>query len=126
MSDFSDAPEITFACDISALTPEQREHHGAASVKLFAAVQIIRETPTGYAFRLPQDSAVLPEVVDFITHERLCCPFFAFNIEVEPHGGAIWFTLSGAEAVKPFIVAEVCQLLPNEVAVTAGLRPTSP
>ena len=113
--------EHDLACDLSALTPEQREHHMAQSPKLFALVQEVRELPDGYSFRLPA-SVALTQITDFIAHERLCCPFFSFGITVEPYGGAIWLSLSGEGGVKALTRAEIMGYLPEGVARAAGLR----
>ncbi|MEZ4666459.1 MAG: hypothetical protein R3E39_00830 [Anaerolineae bacterium] len=125
MSNQNAAQETVFACDMYALTPEQREHHGSASKELFADVSKVRETPDGYAFRLPAKSSTLVRVADFITYERLCCPFFAFNVEVEPRGGAIWIGLSGTEGAKAFIVAALGWLLKDDVAIAAAFKPVA-
>ena len=122
MSNVNQQPDTAFACDMFALTPDERVHHAAASEALFADVQEIRESANGYTFRLPQESATLPRVADFITYERLCCPFFAFNLEVEPQGGPIWVGLSGDEGVKAFIIAELGSLLKEDIAIAAGFR----
>lgn len=122
MSNLNQPQEITFACDMSALTPAQREHHGTASKELFADVQEVRETSNGYEFRLPEDSATLLRVADFITYERLCCPFFAFSVEVESQGGPIWIGLSGDEGVKAFVIAELGGILNDDMAAAAGFR----
>src|SRR5689334_17031748 len=62
MSDLNREQETVFACDMNALTPDQREHHGSASRELFADVSEVRETPNGYAFRLPKESSTLVRV----------------------------------------------------------------
>lgn len=122
MSDLNEPNETIFACNISALTPDQLEHHKISSSKLFAAVLEVQETSMGYKFRFTEDSTVLPELADFITYDRLCCPFFVFGIEVEPHGGSIWLHISGVEGVKLFIVSEVSDLLTDEVANAASFK----
>ena len=62
MSNVPQKQETTFACDIFALTSDERVHHAAASEALFADVQEIGETANGYTFRFPQESAMLPRV----------------------------------------------------------------
>jgi hypothetical protein len=109
-----------FVCDLTALTPEQRQHVGVLSSELFSQVQHIRELPDGYAFRFSEDSSWLPKLADFITYDRLCCPFIHHGIDVEPSSGSIWLRLSGAEGIKPFIVADTTGLLKPEVAQAAG------
>jgi hypothetical protein len=99
--------ESPFACDMTAIAPELRDEHVAAIKKLFGAVQVIRELPDGYAFELPNESDVLVTAAEFIVNERLCCPFFAFSLDIERERGAVWMSLKGRDGVKPFIIAEV-------------------
>jgi len=54
---------------------------------------------------------VLTKAAEFISLERLCCPFLRFSLEVEPEGGPIWLRLTGREGVKAFIREEVGELL---------------
>ena len=109
-----------FACDMGAIEPGRRDQHIATAVELFQAVQVIKELPDGYAFRLPGETALLLKAAEFVSLERLCCPFFGFQIVVEPEGGALWVHLTGPEGVKPFIQAEIGEAV-NETAA----RPTN-
>lgn len=103
------------ACDMTAIAPEQRGEHLATIEKLFRRVQSSRELPDGYAFELPNESDVLATAAEFISKERLCCPFFGFGLEIEREGGSIWLSLKGREGVKPFIMAEIAEHLPVSI-----------
>ena len=107
--------ESPFACDMTAIAAEQRGAHLATIEELFRAVESIRELPNGYSVRLPNESAVLLTAAEFIALERLCCPFFDFNLEIEREGGAVWLSLTGGEGVKPFIMAEIGHHLPARI-----------
>ena len=96
-----------FACDMSAFDPAERQRHIGAIREVFGAVEEIRELSDGYAFRLPNDAAWVMKAADFLTKERLCCPFFGFALQLEPERGALWLSLTGREGVKPFIAAEI-------------------
>ena len=111
-----------FACDMSAIEAGRRGKHRATMDELFHAVGDIRELPDGYAFRLPNESDVLHQAAEFITLERLCCPFFRFTLEVEPEGGAFWLSLTGREGVKPFIRAEIGDHLGKSLANAFSFR----
>jgi len=50
-------------------------------------------------------------VATFVEHERRCCPFFAFRIEVPPAKTAITLCITSSPAAKALISAEL--LLPN-------------
>lgn len=92
---------------MSAFDPVERKRHIDAISEVFGAVEEIRELPHGYAFRLPNDADWVVKAADFITKERLCCPFFGFTLELEPERGALWLSLTGRDGVKPFIAAEI-------------------
>lgn len=98
------------ACDMSVLSAEQREAHLATSRTLFSYVQDKRELANGYEFRLEGPDAIA-KVAEFISLEKLCCPFLGFTIEVEPEGGPLWLRLTGRDGVKAFIREEISGLL---------------
>ena len=104
--------ESPFACDMTAIAPEQRGAHVETIQKLFRAVRSKRELPNGFAFELPNDSEVLLTAAAFVSLERLCCPFFGFELQVEREGGSVWLSLTGRDGVKPFIMAEIGEYLP--------------
>ena len=109
--------EPPFACDMTAIAPEQRSAHIATIDKLFRAVRSKRELPDGYAFELPNDSEVLLTATEFIINERLCCPLFDFALEIEREGRPMWLSLKGRDGVKPFIMAEVGEHLATRPSI---------
>jgi hypothetical protein len=111
-----------FVCDMTAIAPASRARHAALIVELFQEVDLVRELPNGYAFRLHDGISLLMKVAEFIANERLCCPFFGFTLDAEPEGGAFWLQLTGREGVKPFIQAEVGAALKEPVAQAAKFR----
>ena len=113
--------ESPFACDMSAIAAEQRTAHFANIDRLFRSVESIRELPTGYTFQLPNQPDVLLAATQFITLERLCCPFFGFGLKIEPEGGALRLSLTGRDGVKPFIMAEIGDHLPLSIQSTSGV-----
>lgn len=49
----------------------------------------------GYAFHFAPDH--LTAVADFVSQERLCCPFLSFRIELTPARGPLWLSMTGGE-----------------------------
>jgi hypothetical protein len=98
--------EPPFACNMKAMNAEQRQRYDLLTKQLQVTKQEIKELPNGYAFRLPSETSTVKDAAEWITYERLCCPFFDFGIEVERNGGAVWLRLTGREGVKPFIRSE--------------------
>jgi len=95
-----------FACNMLALKTEERKRHIEVTKRLRGATKEERELPDGYGFRFLPDQPTILLVSEFIARERLCCPFFTFEMVVEPEDGPLWMRLRGAEGVKDFIRAE--------------------
>jgi len=98
------------ACDLTAIDPEQREHHQALSPTLIASADERLELPDGFAWRHPNTTERLMELAVFISNERLCCPFYNFVLEIEPEGGPIWLRLTGRAGVKEALAAGLLEL----------------
>ena len=118
--------ESPFACDMHAIPLESRAAHQSNTERLFSLVQQVQELPNGYTFRLPNETDVWKLAAEFVDLERLCCPFFAFSLEIEGQSGPIYLTLTGREGVKSFILAEIgepltrfVQLGTNRIASTS-------
>jgi hypothetical protein len=99
--------EFPLACNLTAIPAEKRDQHQAAAEQIFRAVRETRELPSGYAFRLPEEPEMLFKAAEFVTLERLCCPFFGFTLEFEPEGGPLWLKLTGGDGVKQYLQAEL-------------------
>lgn len=103
---------LPIACDLNAIPPENRAEHVVTAQQLFALSQEVWELANGIAFRLPNDSETLLQAARFISHERECCPFFTFTLEVQPKGGPLWLRLAGGEGVKEFLLSEFQSVIP--------------
>ena len=85
---------------------------------LLAAVEDVVELPDGYAYRFAGADSPLESLLEFIAAERRCCPFLAFEIAFEPHGGLLWLRMRGSPRVKTFIA----EAFNSRVAVPVGMR----
>ena len=101
------AQESPFACNMLALDAEGRKCHKVVSERMRAAVKEVQDLPDGYAFRFPAEESIILLVSEFIARERLCCPFFRFELVAEQEDGPLWLRLRGREGVKEFIKAEL-------------------
>ena len=99
------------ACDLTAIPADQREAHLVKSRELFSQIQEFRELPNGYQFRFPGRPNLITRLAEFISLEKLCCPFLSFAIEVDAEDGPVWLSLTGREGVKAFIREEINGLL---------------
>jgi hypothetical protein len=95
-----------FACNITALTKEQRTRHLAIARDFLAKMQEVEELPDGYVFSFTPDTELASELAEFIGLERLCCPFLDLTMSFERNAGPLRLTLRGSEGVKPFLVEE--------------------
>lgn len=98
--------ESPFACNMNALNAEQRKRQSALILRLGQLRQEVRELPDGYGFRFPADAPVFQELAEFVVNERLCCPFFDFELKLAREGGPLWLNLTGRPGVKAFIRVE--------------------
>ena len=98
------------ACDMTAITPEQRPQHLATSRELFSQIQEVRELSNGYEFRLAEGPNLISKLAEFVSLEKLCCPFLNFVIEIEAENGPVSLRLTGRDGVKAFIREEIAGL----------------
>jgi hypothetical protein len=83
------------ACDMTAIPAEQRPLHLKKSRELFSQIEETRELPDGYEFRFTDEPHVLKRLADFISLEKLCCPFLSFAIEIQAESGPMWLRFDG-------------------------------
>jgi hypothetical protein len=99
--------ELFISCDFTAMDDEQRERYRALRRRLGDDFQEARELEDGYAFRHSSEADVLVALAEYVSLERLCCPFFDFAIEVGREGGEVWLRMTGPEGAKGILEAAV-------------------
>ena len=99
----------SLVCDLTAIPPSAREEHVLTAPQLFQTAQEIQELADGYAFRFLNEPGKFLSVAKYIENERLCCPFFNFELELKPNGGALWLRLTGATGVKDLLKATLLE-----------------
>jgi hypothetical protein len=99
--------ELAIACDMTALSAAQRERQQVLMKSFHASVQETLATDDGYAFRLAAGTETILLAAEFIAIERLCCPFFNFEMKVGPPDAPLWLRIGGREGVKEFIRMEL-------------------
>jgi hypothetical protein len=101
------------ACDLTAIPAPEREEHIVTAPQLFQTAQEVRELSNGYVFRFLNEPGKFLAVAKYIENERLCCPFFDFELKIEPNQGAIWLRLTGEEGVKDLLRIGLLENLGN-------------
>lgn len=102
------------ACDLTAIEDDKLEEHKRNGEHVFNAVREWRELSGGYAFRLPTETNIIQKAGAFISLERLCCPFFNFELEVTPDHGPVWLKITNDQSVKEFVEANIIPQLKSE------------
>lgn len=95
--------DLPIVCDLSAVTAADRERLMRAVPALFAAVEAVHELPNGFAFRFASKPGRVMAIAEFVEHDRQCCAFNTYTLEVEPGGGPVWLKMTGSDEVKAFI-----------------------
>ena len=95
-----------FYCNLKAFTTVERVRHEQLSKKLREASVEIKELSDGFAFRMQAEAVSLPDLAEWVSGERKCCPFFDFGIDLQGDGGPLWLELKGKDGVKQFIRSE--------------------
>lgn len=108
----SAASTLPIACDLNAIPAQDRAAHVVTAQQLFGMAQRVTELENGIELTLPSDSETFLKAAQFIAHERECCPFFTFTLEVRPNGRPLWLRLTGGEGVKEFLLSEFQSVIP--------------
>lgn len=98
--------DTPFVCNINVLCEDKRPRYQELIAKLKTLQQAVKELNDGYAFRYKAESQLILEVAGFITYERLCCPFFDFELALDQQTGWVWLRLRGQNGIKDFIRRE--------------------
>lgn len=102
------------ACNLTAIDDDKLNKHKRNSEQVFNAVQEWQELSDGYAFQLPAETGIIQKAGAFISLERLCCPFFNFELEVTPDHGPVLLKITGDQRVKEFIEVNIIPQLKSE------------
>ena len=94
-----------FACDMTALSAEQRSRHQKLGALLQTKLRAIREIPNGYDFEFPFEPSTYEALAQITPLEHACCPFFAIGIRLDTANRLFW-QLTGNRGIKQFVELE--------------------
>jgi hypothetical protein len=100
----SAAPVI--ACNLKAITAAKRPRYDDLMKRLRAAVRERDNRHDGYSYELDSTGITLPEVAEWMSMERLCCPFLKLQLSAAGNREGWVLTLTGPEGVKPLLETE--------------------
>jgi hypothetical protein len=98
--------ESPFVCDMSMLDAVDRARKDEIGGTLAARMRRVHDLPNGYEFVLPGDADTIRLVAEWLVTERLCCPFFDFDLRIDREGGPTALRLTGRKGTKEFIRAD--------------------
>ena len=97
------AAEPPIACNLKALTADQRRDLGRIGGQVIASITSTEELSDGYAFRIDQRSSSLATVAQWLDLWRRCCPFYEFRIDLHGADGGLKLAVTGRPGVKEYI-----------------------
>lgn len=101
----AEQPKRVLACDMTALSPEQRTRHRQVSKRLLEHATR-KELADGYLFTIDRAHTSVPELAEWVANESRCCPAVDFHLEL-PAFGPLTLRLDGGTDVKEFLATEL-------------------
>jgi hypothetical protein len=95
-----------FACNLKAIASSERPRYNDLMKLLRGSVRERTEYSGGYAFKLDGGAIGLKEVAEWISMERLCCPFLTFELSVSGNQADWMLTLTGPRGAKAILQEE--------------------
>lgn len=100
------------ACNMNVFSPAQREAHIQTTAELIQGVESVRDVANGYEFQFPNETGIISRIAEFISNERLCCPFLEFSLNVISNNGPISLKLTGPVGTQEFLREEFAGAIP--------------
>ena len=89
------------ACDMTALSRDERQCYDLLRPRVLAAVDSVAET--AHSFQLRLTSAITAQdVAEWMALEHRCCPFLTITFTIRPDD-TCWVELGGSAAIKEFL-----------------------
>jgi hypothetical protein len=98
-------PQRILACNMNALTKEQRTKHVAVTKRLLQHATR-KELDDGYHFTIDRAHTSVAELAEWVANESRCCPALDFHVGL-PAFGPLTLRVDGGADVKKFIAAEL-------------------
>jgi hypothetical protein len=99
-------PDTPLVCNMDVFTSAQREAHIQTTTELIQSVQSVQEVGNGYEFTFPNETEFITKIAEFISNERLCCPFLKFTLNILSNREPLSLSLTGPIGTQEFLRAE--------------------
>jgi hypothetical protein len=118
------------ACNLDAISARDRTRDRHLFKQIQAAIIDRRELADGYVFRLNGESLSLPDIAQWVSFERLCCPFFTFQLQTTGEESDYRLILRGPDGTKAIINScnkcrPAVQPLPSLAMIGTMTRPAT-
>jgi hypothetical protein len=101
--------QLPLVCNLGALTPQQRQRRAELAARLGASVERVEETAGGYVLHVP--AAALEDAEELLALESHCCSFLTLDLRRDDLKRSATLQIDGPEGAKPFIEAELGELI---------------
>ncbi|MGI8744789.1 MAG: hypothetical protein ACR2NN_19900 [Bryobacteraceae bacterium] len=101
-----DNPVPVIACNLKAIGAAERPRYNDLMKRLRAAVRDRSELTDGYAYKLESKAITLPDVAEWMSMERLCCPFLTLQLSAAGNQPVWLLSLTGPSGVKALLQEE--------------------
>jgi hypothetical protein len=101
----AEKPQRILACNMNALTKEQRSRHQAVTRRLLQHATR-KDLAEGYQFTIDRAHVSAAELAEWVADESRCCPAVDFHVAL-PAFGPLMLRMDGGADVKQFIAAEL-------------------
>jgi hypothetical protein len=91
---------------LKAISAAERPRYSDLVKRIRAAIRDRSEISNGYAFKMDGKAVTLPEAAEWVSMERLCCPFLTLQLSASGNQADWLLTLTGPIGVKQLITVE--------------------
>ena len=99
-------------CNMDVFTHAEREAHILTTTRLIEAIQAVQQRENGYEFRFPNETELIIRIAEFISKERLCCPFLTFTLHISTKHEPVFLWLTGPNGTQEFLRLEFGGAIP--------------
>jgi hypothetical protein len=98
--------DTPLVCNMDVFNPAQRESHIRTTTELIRAVQRVNGVENGYELQFPNETEFITQIAEFISNERLCCPFLKFSLNIVSNIEPVSLSLTGPTGTQEFLRLE--------------------
>jgi amino-acid N-acetyltransferase len=111
-------------CRLDALDAAARRRHAQLRLELMSQIRDVEELPDGWELEFPADADSIRKVSEWMSLERLCCPFLSFGLSFRGDSDGATLRLTGPEGAKELLRSELFGGSPPEAPWEIGtMRP---